>query len=39
MQYILWGVAALVRWLLFGHFWCLWLVDDEDEEYQECAYN
>jgi hypothetical protein len=39
MEYVLWGVAALVGWLLFGYVWCVWFVDDEEDEYQECPYD
>ncbi|MCE0812953.1 hypothetical protein [Buttiauxella sp. S04-F03] len=39
MEYVLWGVVALVGWLLLGYFWCVWFVDDEDDEYQECPYD
>ena len=39
MQYVLWGVAALVVWLLAGYFWCLGFVDDEEDDYQECPYD
>lgn len=39
MEYVLWGVVALVGWLLLGYFWCVWFVDDEEDEYQECPYD
>lgn len=39
MQYLLWGAAVLVIWLLFGYFWCVFVVDDEEDEHQECPYD
>jgi len=36
MQYILKGAAVLVISLLFCYFWCVWFVDDEEDEHQEC---
>ncbi len=26
MEYVLWDVAVLIGWLLFGYFWCVCLL-------------
>lgn len=40
MHYVLWSLLAIVVWLLFGYYWCVWFVDDEEEEeYQDCPYD
>lgn len=41
MIYILYTLGALFGWLLFGYFYCILFVDDEEDEneYQECPYD
>lgn len=39
--YFLYGLGGLVAWLLFGYCYCVFFVDDEEDEseYQECPYD
>ncbi|CAH3661153.1 Uncharacterised protein [Enterobacter hormaechei] len=36
----LYVIGAVFCWWLFGYLYCLWFVDDDDEEneYEECPY-
>ncbi len=37
---LLWVLAVLCLWGLFGYLWCIFVVKetDEDDKYEECPY-